>query len=106
MYTYTCIDTFLHTDTIHSNEISIMFIFQFIDLDTEENFDVVDVWQGGRTIVTSHHVSKLSGVITDRPTFISSNNYMIITFSSDSEITAQGFTASWKTSEIMVLLGL
>ena len=56
------------------------------------------MWQGGRTVGTSGHVSKISGDLPDQAEFISTNNYMIITFSSDSETNGPGFEATWTTS--------
>ena len=59
---------------------------------TEEQTDFVEIFRGGRTLSKSDLVpiAKLSGE-PDLATYFSDNNYMIVTFMSDSENQSPGF---------------
>lgn len=68
-------------------------------MDTEENIDVMDIYVGGRTIDTSVYVRSLSGRITgdNLPAYVSTNNYMIVRFTSDRTVEKTGFQALFAT---------
>ncbi|KAL5020301.1 hypothetical protein ScPMuIL_003193 [Solemya velum] len=66
--------------------------------DTEEDLDVVEIFTGETTVSGSSCVARLSGSLpTSYQQLISSNNFLIVRFSSDSTITKNGFLLSWKT---------
>ena len=67
---------------------------------TEENLDVVDVYVGGRTISSSQFAGSLSGDLAGKlPTFVSTNNLMIVKFTSDGVNNFRGFSANYYTSK-------
>ena len=61
---------------------------------------MVDIYVGGRTIATSLFAGSLSGDLTsDLPTFVSTNNLMIVVFSTDGGNNLRGFSAQYYTSK-------
>ena len=70
-------------------------LFQFTAFDTEASVDVVKVYGGGPTTQRSVLLQQLSGGLSDIPPIYSSNNLMIITFSSDGSVEGAGFSATW-----------
>ena len=60
----------------------------------------MEILEGGPTEAMSQLVKRLSGNLSGKSLkFISSNNFMIIKFTSDSAVTANGFNASFYASE-------
>ena len=74
-------------------------------MDTEENIDTVDIYVGGSTLATSDYVTSLSGLITGNnlPTYVSTNNFMVVRFTSDKEIEKTGFSASFTAGKIWLV---
>ena len=56
---------------------------------------------GGSSLATSDYVTSLSGLITgdSLPTYVSTNNFMIVRFTSDKTVQKAGFKASFTTGE-------
>ena len=56
---------------------------------------------GGSTLATSDYVTSLSGhIIGDPlPTYVSTNNFMIVVFSSDKTVEKGGFSATFTTGK-------
>jgi len=56
---------------------------------------------GGSTLATSDYVTSLSGHVTgDKlPTYVSTNNFMILRFTSDKTVQKTGFKAAFTTGE-------
>ncbi|KAK3579233.1 hypothetical protein CHS0354_033303 [Potamilus streckersoni] len=70
----------------------------FKNFQTEAGSDIVKVFVGGRTELTSVEVATLSGSVdVSKAKYLSPNNYMIIQFSTDSAFAKQGFTASYSS---------
>ena len=70
--------------------------------DTEESIDIVDIYVGGSTIATSDYLASLSGHITgdDLTTYVSTNNFMIVRFTSDDTVQKRGFHGLFATGMI------
>ena len=68
----------------------------------EENTDVLDIYVGGRTLDSSVYVTSLSGHIPldNHPTYVSTNNFMILRFISDKTVQKTGFQASFATGTL------
>lgn len=76
-------------------------MLQFTAFATEANIDVVDIYVGGSTLVTSQYAGSISGtqIAASMPTYVSNNHLMIIRLTTDSTVQKTGFKANWKTSE-------
>ena len=61
----------------------------------------MDIYVGGSTLATSDYVTSLSGhIIGDKlPTYVSTNNFMIVVFTSDKIVQKGGFSASFTTGK-------
>ena len=66
--------------------------------ETEENIDIVDIYVGSNAIETSTYIASLSGRIDSAklPTYVSTNNFLIVKFTSDRTTQKKGFSASFK----------
>ena len=65
--------------------------------ETEENIDIVDIYVGGNSMKTSNYITSLSGLIDGGklPTYVSTNNFMIVKFTSDKDVEKKGFIATF-----------
>ena len=74
--------------------------------DTEDKIDVVDIYVGGSSVKTSDYVASLSGLIDGGklPTYVSTNNFMIVIFTSDKDVQKKGFTAKFTAGKIRNVL--
>ncbi|XP_041364262.1 uncharacterized protein LOC121379679 [Gigantopelta aegis] len=71
-------------------------VLEFDAFNTEQGNDIVEILVGGRTESMSLLVKRLSGNLGGKTLkFVSSNNFMIIKFTSDSSVGASGFNASF-----------
>ncbi|XP_070186674.1 uncharacterized protein [Littorina saxatilis] len=68
---------------------------RFTEFNTESRSDEVLVLAGGMTVPTSRMVARLSGNLTSLPTYTSSNNFMIVIFSTDDTMSDRGFNAQF-----------
>ena len=62
----------------------------------------MDIYTGGSTLATSDYVTSLSGHIIDvdkLPTYVSTNNFMIVVFTSDKTVEKGGFSATFTTGK-------
>ena len=82
-----------------------IWMLQFSAFYTEENQDVVDVYVGGLTVAGSRHAAALSGHLPSHrlPTIASTNNLLILTFTSDSSMANSGFQAEFTTGQRVML---
>ena len=75
-------------------------MFQFTEFITEARSDEVLVLAGGLTVSKSHLVARLSGNLTaSLPTYTSSNNFMMVIFSTDDTMGSRGFRAQFSAGE-------
>lgn len=69
---------------------------QFTEFQTEPRTDEVVVLAGGRTESTSRLVARLSGNLTSPfPSYTSNNNFMLVIFRSDENMSGAGFKATF-----------
>ena len=76
-------------------------LFQFSAFNTEENYDEVQVWAGGKSEATAKMIARLTGPEGGRslPVFHSPNNYMFVKHITDVDVQKTGFIAVWRESE-------
>jgi hypothetical protein len=87
----TYLSTLLLVKTIH---------LQFDIFDIEENLDVLEIWDGGPTILSSQLIARISGQNPGQyGSYISSTHHLLLRFLTDSSIQKQGFRFSWKTGK-------
>ena len=75
--------------------------FQFSAFNTEENYDEVQVWAGGKSEATAEMIARLTGPEAGRSPLIfhSPNNYMFVKHITDVDVHKTGFIAEWGESE-------
>ncbi|XP_062603015.1 uncharacterized protein LOC134264744 [Saccostrea cucullata] len=73
---------------------------QVLDFETEKSLDVLELWEGGVTLGDSKCLTRLSGAQRPPGILLSSNNFLMARFSSDSSVQYKGFSLKW-TSESM-----
>ena len=76
-------------------------VLQLTTFNTEDNIDIVDIYVGGSSLATSDYVTSLSGHITgdSLTTYVSTNNFLTVRFTSDKTVEKAGFKATFKTGE-------
>ncbi|CAD6196234.1 unnamed protein product [Caenorhabditis auriculariae] len=65
--------------------------------ESEQNFDILSIFDGGPAENSTIVMEQLSGSIETPKTLISSTNMMILRFRSDSHMNARGFHATWRS---------
>ena len=77
------------------------FVFpQFSAFNTEQNLDQVEIWIGGPTQASATLFTRLSGTTVPSAPIYSTNNFLIVIFTSDNSGTASGFTAAWTAGKL------
>lgn len=71
---------------------------QFHTFDLEDNLDILEIWDGGSTLLTSQKIARVSGDSLGKyESYISSRNHLILRFLTDSSVEKEGFSFSWST---------
>lgn len=78
-------------------------LVQFTAVATEDKYDLVDVFTGGSMVSNSLYMTTVCGspAVATLPTIYSSNNFIIVRFTSDEATQYAGFTAQWSTGETL-----
>lgn len=79
--------------TLGDNTYATVF-FQFTSMSLAQGEGYVEAWVGGRTLSTSTPVKRFYGTLSDDRTVNSTNNFMIVVYSSYG-ISTNSFSAQW-----------
>ena len=74
-------------------------MFQCGTFKTQEDVDLVEVWDTGSTMKKSQYAATLSGDLTTPFMINSQNNYITLNMVSDTTEEGQGFSCTWEASE-------
>ena len=73
----------------------------------ETDLDFVELWDGGGTIETSQLIVRLTGSSVGQfATYMSSTNWLVVRFITDSSVEKSGFSFTWSTGTTIILLNL
>ena len=81
------------------------YIFQFSEFMTEPGDDEVMIFVGGRTPSAATYAARLSGEINGSSlSYTSYNNYLIVTFTSDTDDQKRGFHGNWTAGKVVFVV--